>query len=140
MFTIMSTVIAAIAAASFFGTPASAAAPVASEGLFTLATTGWADDYAGEVNGLAFDETGGKPGAFEYATPTDLSVAKTLLGEGEFLAPHFAISPNGDITIMVAPHLFANGELMKGANVNKDHFIVISGGEAERFDYSEDAK
>ena len=133
----MSTIVAAVAAASFFGTPASAA-PSASAGLYTLATTGWAQDYAGEVDGLFFDETGGKPGAFEYATPTDLSLAKTTLGNGEFLAPHFSISPNGDITVMVAPHLFLDGELLKGANVNKDHFVVISGGEATRYDYSED--
>lgn len=135
----MKTIISAIALATISATTAMAA-PVASDGLFTLATTGWADDYAAEVGGLAFDEVGGKPGKFEYTVDVNLDPARALMGAGEFLAPHFSISPNGDVTVMVAPHLFLDGELMKGANVNKDHFVVISGGEATRYDYSEEAK
>lgn len=132
----MKTLITAIALS--LSTTAAFAAPSASDGLFELATTGWADNYASEVSGLAFDETGGAPGEFTYAVPVDLSMARDLLNDAEFLAPHFAISPNGDITVMVAPHLLTAKGVMKGANKNKDHFIVISGGSAERFDYSED--
>jgi len=133
----MKNIVLAAVAATLMST-AAFAAPAPSNGLFTLATTGWADEYAGEIGGLAFDETGGKPGMFTYAVDVDLSPARALMGEGEFLAPHFSIAPNGDVTVMVAPHLFLDGMLMKGANVNKDHFVVISGGVAERFDYSAD--
>lgn len=122
-----------------------------SEGLKTLATTGFADAYAAEIGGKAYDKTGGKPGAFTYAktvfngkAPAALAEAKTLLGAGEFLAPHFAVSADGNtITVMVAPHLLVDGAVVKGAG-NDDSFIVVQarrkGGdntfEAKRFDYS----
>ena len=114
-------------------------APMGSEGLYVLATTGWANLYAKETGGLAFDETGGMPGFFTYDVPVDLSAARALLGEGEFLAPHFHISTEDkSVTIMVAPHLLVDGKVVKGANPNKDNFIVISGAEAARYDYSEE--
>lgn len=110
-----------------------------SDGLKTLAETGWADDYAAEVGGTAYDEIGGSPLMFDYAVDTPWqATAMELLGEGEFLAPHFA-DVNGIIVLMVAPHLFVDGELMKGANPQKDNFIVVyQNGSAERFDYSDD--
>lgn len=137
----MKMTLAAIAA-TFAITSAAAAAPAPSEGLFTLATTGWADSMAREGKGTAFDEVGGKPGAFEYAKDFSVSeaLAAELLGEGEFTAPHWLDGFDGKDYIMVAPHLFLDGQLMKGANVNKDHFIVVdpAAGTAVRYDYSDD--
>ena len=129
-----------IAAAALAATgTAFAATPAPSEGLYVLATTGWADLYAAETGGLAFDKTGGEPGMFTYDVPVDLSAARAILGEGEFLAPHFHISlEDKSVTVMVAPHLLVDGEVKKGANEFKDNFIVISGGEAVRYDYSDD--
>lgn len=116
-----------------------AMAPAPSTALYTLATTGAAGDYAAKIGGTFYDEIGGSPVAFEYSVATPWqSVANTLLADGEFLAPHFAVSADGStITLMVAPHLFSNGELMKGAGPD-DSFIVIKGDSAERFDYSVD--
>ena len=137
MKTLLSTIaILAVSATAAF------AAPSASEGLKTLAQTGWANVYASEIGGVAYDEIGGNPAAFEYAVATPWqAAANEFLNEGEFLAPHFA-HKDGIITIMVAPHLFVDGMLMKGANVEKDSFIVINsdGKNGVRYDYSEDAK
>ncbi len=130
--------------------------PMPSDGLFTLATTGWADDYATEGFGTAFDKTGGMPGMFTYTigntegsvelndfdsniVEMQLAAARTLLGDNEFLAPHFLKGWDGSLVIMVAPHTLVDGEVIHGGNVNKDHFIVVGvDGSVERFDYSED--
>ncbi len=114
--------------------------PLPTDGLFTLATTGWADDYAAEGYGKAFDKTGGMPGLFTYDVDSSmLEKARMLLGEGEFLAPHFLKGFDGKVTIMVAPHLLVDGMVVHGGNMNKDHFIVVNvDGDATRFDYSED--
>ena len=113
----------------------------ASEGLFTLATTGWADVMVQEGKGIAYDEIGGKPGAFEYVRDFSAqeAAAAELLGDGEFTAPHWLVGFDGSFYVMVAPHLFVNGMLMKGANEHKDHFIVVDkDGVATRYDYSAD--
>ncbi|MBC6414717.1 MAG: hypothetical protein GDA45_07560 [Chromatiales bacterium] len=137
----MKKLLAAAALAATFSGAALAEVPAPSKGLFVLATTGWADLYAEEIGGLAFDNTGGKPGAFEYAVPVNLEPAKALLNEGEFLAPHFAISlEDKSVTIMVAPHLKVGDKVFKGENEYKDHFIVINGEEATRYDYSKDVR
>ena len=136
----MTKTITAIAAAIFSASVF--AAPSPSTGLYELATTGWADAYAAEIGGNAYDKTGGMPGKFTYDVDKELqlSSARELLGEGEFLAPHFAISPKGELTIMVAPHLLVDGEVVKGAG-QPDNFIVVNTfGKAERFDYSDDVK
>ena len=143
----MKTLITA-ATIAFTSTTAFAADLTPGEGLKTLAETGWADKYAAVTGSLAFDETGGNPfSGFTYAVPVDLSAADEVLGKGEFLAPHIAITPEGDIVVMVAPHLVEFGwnpasneddMLIKGANANKDNFVVISNGVATRYDYSED--
>ena len=116
--------------------------PMASEGLYKLATTGWADGMSGEGKGVAYDEIGGKPGAFVYekdfsaseaaaASPSWVTVSSLLLIG---LMVH-----DGKDYIMVAPHLIIDGELVKGANPNKDHFIVVDAdGNAVRYDYSDD--
>ena len=127
------------AAALLIATGANAASQIKSDGLFTLATTGWADEYAAEIGGTAYDKTGGMPGMFTYEVDTDLSAARAKLKEGEFLAPHFALSSDGTVTVMVAPHLLVNGEVMAKANVQQDNFIVIfPNGKAARYDYSDD--
>ena len=115
--------------------------PMASEGLYKLATTGWADGMSGEGKGVAYDEIGGKPGAFVYEKDFSASeaAAAALLGDGEFTAPHWLDGFDGKDYIMVAPHLIIDGELVKGANPNKDHFIVVDmDGNAVRYDYSDD--
>ena len=87
----MKTLITAAILAAVTST-AAVAAPTGTSGLFTLATTGWADDYAAEGFGKAYDETGGKwSGMFTYAIDNKaaLAAARTTLGAGEFLAPHF---------------------------------------------------
>ena len=140
--------ILATAAALLTATSVSAADLSPGEGLKTLAETGWADKYSAVTGGLAFDELGGNPfDGFTYAVPVDLSAALDVLGDNEFLAPHISITPEGDIVVMVAPHLLEFGVnpfshdddmVIKGANANKDNFVVITDGVATRYDYSED--
>ena len=152
MKTFISTVVAATVLAGSV-----MAAPLGTSGLQTLAQTGWADAFAAEGFGTAYDETGGKPGMFTYAIDNEaaLAAARELLGEGEFLAPHFLKSWTGRTYVMVAPHLLvkdgvsyvdangfidvANGDtVLKGANVNKDHYIIVDAdGSAVRNDFSE---
>ena len=128
-----------VAAAVVLTLGVAAGVPGPSAGLKTLAETGWADDHAARYNGKAYDNTGGSPAMFTYVVETPWQpAAMALLGEGEFLAPHFS-DIGGTIYIMVAPHLLVDGEVVHGGNVNKDHFIVIyPSGNAERFDYSDD--
>ena len=141
---ITAAVLATVAATSAFAH--SSDNVYASPELATLAKTGWADDFAAANGGLAFDETGGMPGMFTYATPTDLSSARALLnhtlslgkGYSEFLAPHFAILPDGSIWVMVAPHLLVDGELVKGIGPNDNFIVIKADGSAKRFDYSDD--
>ena len=110
-----------------------------STGLHTLATTGWADDYAAEIGGKAYDETGGSPAMFTYAVETPWQeAAMAELNEGEFLAPHFAITNGGSVVVMIAPHLFVDGELMKGAGPDDNFITIDSAGNTERYDYSRD--
>lgn len=100
--------------------------PSASEGLYLLATTGSGDVRAEEGFGKSYHHTGGKPGAFTYEIDTPwMAAAEALLGEGEFLAPHFLVNWSGDIDIMVAPHLLVDGKVMHGAGPD-DSFIRIS--------------
>ena len=150
---ITAAVLATVAAtASFAHSPDNV---YASPELATLAQTGWADDFAAANGGLAFDETGGMPGMFTYDTPIDLSAARALLEANEFLAPHFAILPDGSIWVMVAPHLvYADGEsyvdadgqidvasgltLMKGAGPDDNFIVIKADGSADRYDYSDD--
>ena len=66
------------------------------------------------------------------------AAATALLMEGEFLAPHYIDNWDGSVDVMVAPHLLKDGMVMKGANVNKDHFIrVDKDGVAMRYSFSE---
>ena len=119
--------------------------PYNTDGLYVLATTGWADDRASEGYGIAYDKTGGKPGAFTYMD-SDMMVpgydaAVKLLAKGEFLAPHYIDNWDGSIDIMVAPHLLADGEVMHGANVFKNHIIrVMADGSAQRFEVEDGGK
>ena len=82
----MKTLLTTVAAAAMLATSAMATV-MPSTGLHTLATTGWADEFAMETGGMAFDHTGGVPGMFTYTLPegvsVDLSVARGLLSEGE---------------------------------------------------------
>ena len=86
-----------------------------------------------------FGEVCGMPGMFFYDAPVDLSAARELLNPMEFLAPHFAILPDGSVWVMVAPHLIVDGAVIKKIGPD-DHFIVIRDGKAERFDYSTDCE
>ena len=134
------------AVAALIATPAMAMdAPMNSEGLKALALTGWATKMAEEGRGASFDKDGGMPGAFTYEgslMPGEME-ANMLLGEGEFLAPHYLATWDGSRIVMVAPHLIVDGKVVKGANPNKDHFIVVYNAtgemgipEAVRYDYS----
>ena len=107
--------------------------PSASEGLYLLATTGSGDVRAEEGFGKSYHHTGGKPGAFTYEIDTPwMAAAEALLGEGEFLAPHFLVNWSGDIDIMVAPHLLVDGKVMHGAGPD-DSFIRISADRVNAF-------
>ncbi len=135
----MKTLISAVVIALATTTGAMAhEAPAASDGLFTLATTGWADDYAAEEAGMAFDKTGGGHEMFTYDVETPWQfTAMAYLEPGEFLAPHFAMV-NGDVVIMVAPHLVGSMGVVKGAG-QPDNFIVVrADGSSDRYDYSVD--
>ena len=126
-------------AATLIAAPAMAT-PFATDGLKVLAETGWADDRAAEGYGIAYDKDGGVPGAFTYsgAMVPGYAAATALLMEGEFLAPHYIDNWDGSVDVMVAPHLLKDGMVMKGANVNKDHFIrVDKDGVAMRYSFSE---
>ncbi len=134
----MKTFISTIAIAMIAAGSAMAGAPTTpSAGLKTLATTGWADDYANANGGVAYDKTGGGHEMFTYdvATPWQFT-AMSYLNPGEFLAPHFAVV-DGDVVIMVAPHLVGSMGVVKGAG-NPDSFIVVrADGSSDRFDYSD---
>ena len=143
------TAIALATTVGFAGT-AMAATDVAqstnSHPLYTLATTGSGDALAAEYGGISLHHVGGSPGAFEYIAGRVLTddFASDLLGDGEFLAPHFW-QKDGMVFIMVAPHLFIDGELNKGAGP-KDNWVQVKLDElgnpiaetAERYDYSDD--
>ena len=103
-----------------------------SSGLKALAEGGFGERYAEEIGGLAFNSTGGGAGFFTYDIPIDLSAARELLEENEFLAPHFAVGPSGHVYTMIAP------SLLDGRRGPPDHFIVITPEGAERYDYSKD--
>lgn len=138
----------AIAAASLIASFASAAmfaeggnrlvAPQNSPGLKILATTGNPDQRAAEGYGRSFHHTGGSPVEFTYAIKTPwMDAAKEVLRDGEFLAPHFIWNNDGSITLMIAPHLFVDGKLLKGQG-QPDNFVHITvDGVAYRYDYSE---
>ena len=103
-------VTAIVAGALTSATSGAMTVPGKSEGLERLATTGWADVMADEGRGVAYDKTGGKPGAFVYDIDFSSSemAASELLMAGEFTAPHWLRGFDGKDYIMVAPHLFTD--------------------------------
>ncbi len=152
----MKTLTTILATAAVLTAGAVSAAPMASDGLHTLANTGWADEYSMEGYGVAYDKTGGMPGMFTYTVGNNmdsvalngfdsdivemqLAAARVLLGDAEFLAPHFLKGYDGSLVIMVAPHTLVDGMVVHGGNVHKDHFVVVDkDGNATRYDYSVD--
>ncbi len=133
----MKKLLATAAVLAVSASAAFAAPTLGTNGLHVLANTGWADTYAAEGFGKAYDKTGGMPGMFTYDVDSSMLVeARKLLGDNEFLAPHFLKGWDGSVTIMVAPHTLVDGMVVHGGNVNKDHFIVVKDGMAERFSFS----